>query len=129
MPIQTTNPYNNKVVKTFEEITDTELESKIAKAHQEFQQWRHTNVKVRAKLLSDVAAIMLRRKDELAALITLEMGKLIAQSKSEVEMCASVYQYYADHAERFLEDKPLEVKDGKAFVRFTPTGIILGVEP
>jgi len=129
MAIQTTNPFNNKVLKTFDEISDEALQHKIAQAHKAFQIWKKTDIKERARLLANVAAIMLKRKAELARLITLEMGKLIAQSESEVEMCASVYQYYADNAEEFLKDKPLKVKTGKAFVRYTPTGIIFGVEP
>ena len=129
MAIQTTNPFNNKVLKTFDEISDEVLQNKIAQAHKAFQIWKKTDVKERAKLLANVAAIMLKRKAELAKLVTLEMGKLITQSESEVEMCASVYQYYADNAEEFLKDKPLKVKEGKAFVRYSPTGIILGVEP
>lgn len=129
MPIQTTNPFNNKVVKTFAEISDEVLEKKIAKAHKAYQSWKTTDVKARAALLQKVADLMRKRKTELAQLITLEMGKLIAQSESEIDMCASVYEYYAQNAEAFLKDKPIPIKDGKAFVRYTPTGIILAVEP
>lgn len=129
MAIQTTNPFNNKVIKTFDEISDEELENKLSDAHKAYQSWKKTNIKERAKLLFKVAEIMRKRKTELARLITLEMGKLIAQSESEIEVCASVYEYYAENGEEFLKDKPLKVKDGKAFIRYTPTGIILGVEP
>src|SRR5690606_7637068 len=58
-----------------------------------------------------------------------EMGKLIAQSESEIAMCASVYQYYADHADEFMQDRPLEIPDGKAFIRYTPIGVIFAVMP
>lgn len=129
MPIQTVNPYNNKVVKTFDEISDEMLEKKIAKAHKAYQSWKNTTVKDRAALLQKVAEIMRTKKAELSSLITLEMGKLIAQSEAEIDMCASVYEYYAQNAEAFLKDKPLKVKEGKAFIRYTPTGIILAVEP
>lgn len=127
--IQTTNPYHNKVVKTFDELTDAQLERKIATAHKAFQSWRDTPVKERAALLKKVAALMRKRKKELAALITLEMGKLIAQSEAEIDMCASVYDYYAKNAAAFLKDRPMNVPDGKAFVRLTATGIILAIEP
>jgi succinate-semialdehyde dehydrogenase / glutarate-semialdehyde dehydrogenase len=86
-------------------------------------------VQQRSALLKKVAALMRKRKKELAELITIEMGKLIAQSEHEIEMCASVYEYYAKNAARFLKDRPMKVKDGKAFVRLTPTGIILAIEP
>ncbi|CAM3430672.1 NAD-dependent aldehyde dehydrogenase [Flavobacterium longum] len=127
--IQTTNPYNNKVVKTFDELTDQQLERKISNAHKAFQSWRETPIKERAALLKKVAGLMRKRKKELAGLITLEMGKLIGQSEAEIEMCASVYDYYAKNAAAFLKDRPMKVDDGKAFVRLTPTGIILAIEP
>lgn len=126
---QTTNPFNNKVIKSFDEISDEMLEKKIAKADKAYQSWKNIDVKQRAQLLQKVADLMRKRKPELAQLITLEMGKLIAQSESEIDMCASVYEYYATNAEEFLKDKPMKVNDGKAFVRYTPTGIILAVEP
>jgi succinate-semialdehyde dehydrogenase/glutarate-semialdehyde dehydrogenase len=129
MPIQTVNPYNNKLIKAFEELTDEQLDKKIAQAHKAFQSWRHVAVDERATLLKNVAAVMRKRKPELAKLITLEMGKLIAQSESEIDMCASVYEYFADHAAEFLKDRPMKTKEGKAFVRLTPTGVILAVEP
>jgi succinate-semialdehyde dehydrogenase/glutarate-semialdehyde dehydrogenase len=127
--IQTVNPYSNQVLKIFDEVTGEELETKIAKAHRAFQSWRAADLAVRVELLNKVAFLMTQRKRELASLITLEMGKLIAQSEAEIDMCASVYRYYAKHAAAFLKDRPFKVKDGKAFVRLTPTGIILAVEP
>ncbi len=129
MPIQTVNPYNNKLVKTFDELTDEQLEKKIAKAHKTYQTWKKTPLDERVALLRKVASIFREKKTELAKLITLEMGKLIAQSESEVEMVASVCEYYADNAAEFLKDRPMKIKDGKAFVRLSPMGIILGVEP
>jgi succinate-semialdehyde dehydrogenase/glutarate-semialdehyde dehydrogenase len=129
MAIQTVNPYNNKVVKTFDELTDGQLDQKIAIAHKAFQSWRNTDVSERAALLLKVSAILTQRKTELAKLITLEMGKLISQSEGEIDMCASVYEYFATHGPEFLKDKPMPVKDGEAFLRYTPTGIILAVEP
>src|SRR6218665_691092 len=129
MPIQTVNPYNNKIVKTFDEISDSILENKIATAHNAYQSWKNTAVKERSELLFKVAEIMRKRKRELAELITLEMGKLIAQSESEIEMCASVYEYYAKNGEDFLKDKPIETTGGTAFVRYSPIGIVLAVEP
>ena len=81
MAIETINPFTNKSVKTFEEISEKELETKIETAHQQYAKWKDTKIEKRAELLQKVAAIMRTRKKELAALITLEMGKLIAQSE------------------------------------------------
>ncbi|RZJ33475.1 MAG: NAD-dependent succinate-semialdehyde dehydrogenase, partial [Flavobacterium sp.] len=129
MAIQSVNPYNNKVVKTFEEITDDELQSKIEIAHNAYLSWKNVPVAERQKLLLKVASIMRERKSELARLVTTEMGKLIRQSEGEIEMCASVYEYYANNAAEFLQDRPMKVDKGRAFVRLTPIGIILAVEP
>jgi succinate-semialdehyde dehydrogenase / glutarate-semialdehyde dehydrogenase len=129
MAIETINPYTNKSVKSFDEISDEVLEKKIAQADKAYQKWKSVAIAERSKLLMNVASVLRKRKDEFAKLITLEMGKLIAQSESEIDMCISVYEYYAKNSASFLEDKPLEVKDGKAFVRYMPIGIILGVEP
>ena len=95
MPIQSTNPYTNKVVKTFNSLTEDQLEQKIATAHKAYDSWKKTPIAERAKYLHKVSELMLERKHELAKIITLEMGKLIAQSEAEIEMCASVYAYYA----------------------------------
>lgn len=129
MAIQTINPYNNEVVKTFDEMSASEIDKKIEAAHHTFQDWKKTDMKTRSELLRKVSSLLLERKHELAKIITLEMGKLIAQSESEIEMCASVYKYYADYAVDFLADKPVEVPDGKAFIRYAPIGVIFGVMP
>lgn len=129
MAIETINPYNNKSVKKFDEISEKELESKIATADKTFQTWKNSSFAERSKLLNKVASLMKEKKRELSEMITLEMGKLIAQSESEIDMCISVYEYYAENAEEFLKDKDVEVEDGKAFIRNSPIGIILGVMP
>lgn len=129
MSIQTTNPYTNKVVKSFHPINEDELEQKIAAAHNAFDTWKDTPIAERAKYLHKVSELMLERKHELAKIITLEMGKLIEQSEGEIEMCASVYAYFAKNSEEFLKDKEIADDEGKAFIRYTPKGVILGVEP
>lgn len=129
MSIQTTNPYTNKVVKSFKPLTEEALEHKISDAHKAYESWKTTPIEDRGKYLQKVADLMLERKHELAKIITLEMGKGIEQSEGEIEMCASVYSYYAKNSTKFLQDKEVEDDDGKSFIRYTPKGIILGVEP
>ncbi|MBD3583081.1 NAD-dependent succinate-semialdehyde dehydrogenase [Flavobacterium selenitireducens] len=129
MPIQTINPYNNQLLKQYDELTQEQLDAKLQIAHNAYRFWKQSDIKIRKDLLLKVASLFRERKQELAKLITIEMGKLIAQSESEVEMVASVYEYYAKNAAEFLKDRPMEIEDGKAFVRLSPIGIILGVEP
>lgn len=129
MAIETINPFTNKSVKKFEELSDSQTDEKIAIAHEAFKSWKDKPVEERTKLLTRVSELFQERKKELAQLITLEMGKLIGESEGEVDTCTEIFSYYADNAAKFLEDKPFEVKEGSAYIRYTPTGIILGVMP
>lgn len=129
MSIQTVNPYDNSVVKKFEEFTKEQIEQKVTAADKAYSHWKEKSVADRATLLHKVSENLLNDKRKYAELITLEMGKLINESEAEIEISAAIYKYYADNAEKFLEDKPFEVEEGKAYVRYTPIGVILGVEP
>jgi succinate-semialdehyde dehydrogenase/glutarate-semialdehyde dehydrogenase len=129
MPIQTINPFNNEVAKSFEEMSSTDVKVVISIADETFQSWRKTTFSERAALLHKVAQLMRAQKDHLAKLITLEMGKLLAQSYGEIELSADIIEYYATNGESFLEDQVLDPNDGKAYVRSTPIGVLLGVEP
>jgi succinate-semialdehyde dehydrogenase/glutarate-semialdehyde dehydrogenase len=129
MSIQTINPNTNKVVKSFDEMTVEIVDAAVAKANETYTSWRTTSYQQRASVLHKVAALMRTKKDSLAKLITLEMGKLIAQAKGEIDLSADIFDYYADNGEKFLADKQLEPKFGKAFIRHSPIGVLLGVEP
>jgi succinate-semialdehyde dehydrogenase/glutarate-semialdehyde dehydrogenase len=86
MSIQTTNPATNKVLKSFDEMTDEQVEAAIEKSNTFSQTWKKTSYDDRAKVLHKVAELMRQRKDEFAELITLEMGKLVAQAEWEVNL-------------------------------------------
>jgi succinate-semialdehyde dehydrogenase/glutarate-semialdehyde dehydrogenase len=129
MSIQTVNPNTNTLVKSFEEMTDKAVNAAVAQAGQAFAAWKKTSYSKRSELLNKVAQLMRRDKDLLAALITLEMGKLISQAEGEIDLSANIIEYYADHGEKFLADKSLEPLNGSAFIRHSPIGVLLGVEP
>lgn len=129
MSIQTVNPYTNKVVKSFEEMTDKVVDTLIEKSAKTFNEWKETSYVERANLLHKVAQLMRDKKELLAKIITLEMGKLIAQAEGEILLSADIFDYYANNAADFLADKHLKPEFGSAFIRFNPIGIILGVEP
>jgi len=129
MAIQTINPFNNQVIKSYEEMTPDGVEIAISIADETFQHWRKTPFAERANLLQKVASLMRKQKDVLAKLITLEMGKLLAQSYGEIALSADILNYYADHAETFLEDQLLDPEYGEAYIKSTPIGVLLGVEP
>ena len=129
MAIATINPFNNKEVKKFDVFSESTIDEKVSCADKAYNVWRDKPVEERAKLLAKVAQLLQEKKKELAKLITLEMGKLIGESEDEIDISSAIFKYYADNAEKFLEDKPFEVKEGKAYVRYSPIGVILGVEP
>jgi len=130
MAYQTTNPYNGEVGKIFDEISDAQLEASIKAADECFRNhWRKTSFEERKAILKRAASIMRERSQGFAELISLEMGKLIAQSQGEVALCAAILDYYADHAEAFLAPERLASSRGEAMVESSPLGVLFGVEP
>jgi succinate-semialdehyde dehydrogenase/glutarate-semialdehyde dehydrogenase len=129
MAYQSVNPYDGKILKTFEELTDKQLETALEKAAACFETWRHTTFAGRAAVAAKAAAIMRARTDEFARPVTLEMGKLIDQARGEVALSAAIIDYYAKNAERFLAPQHLEPGSGEAVVESTPLGVLFGVQP
>ncbi len=129
MPIQSTNPANNQVVKSFEEMSDTAVDQSIATSVATFEIWKKTAFSYRTALLYKVAGLLREKKKELAQLITLEMGKLFSHAEGEIKLSAEIFDYYAKHGEAFLSDQILDPVHGQAFIRHSPIGVLLGVQP
>jgi succinate-semialdehyde dehydrogenase/glutarate-semialdehyde dehydrogenase len=129
MAIQSTNPATNEVVKSFEEMSETAIEQSIAKSEETFTTWKKTPFSERAEILHNVAGLLRKKKKELAQMITLEMGKLVAEAEGEIKLSAEIFDYYANNAEAFLADKILKPVHGQALIRHSPIGILLGVQP
>ncbi len=128
-PVKTVNPFTNKIEKEFDVMTSDQIAKIIDKADEAFKTWKNTAFSERAAIIHKVASIMRERKQELGKLATIEMGKLLAESIYEVELSAAIFDYYAENAEKFLADKPLEVKHGEAFLSYEPIGVLLSVQP
>ena len=130
MAYQSINPYNAEVLQSFKEVSAAELEEKLAVASRCFSDvWAKKTYADRAKVLVRAAAIMRERPEEFAKLITLEMGKLLAQSMGEVALSAAILDYYAQNAEAFLAPEKLTTAKGEASVESSPVGVLFGVEP
>jgi succinate-semialdehyde dehydrogenase/glutarate-semialdehyde dehydrogenase len=132
MAYQTVNPYTNAEVKTFPDLTDAELEALLARAQSTFETWSVASFADRKAVCKRAAAILRERPDEFANLLTLEMGKLYAESLGEVELSASIIDYYAENAEAFLAVEHLPTTDseeGDPMVVSSPLGVLLGIEP
>ena len=129
MSYQSVNPYDGTILKTFEEFDDERLEMAIEHAQACFETWRHTSFYERAAIVARAAALMRARVYEFARPITLEMGKLVAQARGEVELSADILDYYARNAESFLAPRVLQPLTGEAQVESSPLGVLFGVQP
>ncbi len=129
MAYQSVNPYDGKILKTFEELSDKQLEAALVTAAACFETWRRTTFVERAAVVAKASAIMRARIDEFARPVTLEMGKLIDQARGEVVLSADIIDYYAKNAERFLATEHLNPSSGEADVESSPFGVLFGVQP
>ena len=129
MTIQSINPATGQVLEAYEETSRSELDQILARAHAMFLEWRTVPFAERAPRMRKAAQILRTRQAQYARTMTLEMGKPIVQAEAEVEKCAAVCDYYAEHAESFLAAQPRETEAASSYVRFDPLGAVLAVMP
>ena len=124
------NPATNETEREFATATDAEVEQVLARSAAAFRSWRTSAKDERAKVLRRVAELYKERIDDLAALITREMGKPTPEAKGEIQLVASIYRYYAEQGPKLLEDTPLSPRaGGQAVIRKEPIGPLLGIMP
>ena len=129
MSIKSINPTTGEVLKTFETISQSAALAAIDKAHEAYGTWRQTSFAERKAVMIRFAELLKDHTEELAELITMEMGKRISESRNEITFCAQIVEFYANGAEEFLSDHPLEVEGANAHIQYTPLGVLLGVMP
>ena len=129
MTYQTLNPFNGKLVKSFDEITDAQFEVKLAAAQSCYEIWRHKTYAERAVIVAKAATLMHEQATSLAHTMTLEMGKRISEARGEVEFSSRILAYYAKNAEHFLAPVKLNPTVGDAHMESSPIGVIFCVEP
>jgi succinate-semialdehyde dehydrogenase/glutarate-semialdehyde dehydrogenase len=132
MSYATTNPYTGELIKKFPEATDNEVVAAIGNAHKAFLGWKETSFAQRATILQKAADLLRENADNYAKLLTLEMGKLFAEAKAEVELSAQIFEYYVKYAEKLLAPESIPVADpaeGKAVIVHEPLGVLLAIEP
>ncbi|HCT4435270.1 TPA: succinate-semialdehyde dehydrogenase [Klebsiella aerogenes] len=123
------NPTTGEVVSSLPWSTEQQVDSAIALAQQGFRQWRQVTVADRAAALRKVGGAMRARGEELAQMISLEMGKPIAQARGEVSKSANLCDWYAEHGPAMLATEATQVEDNKAVIEYRPLGPILAVMP
>jgi succinate-semialdehyde dehydrogenase / glutarate-semialdehyde dehydrogenase len=129
MPIASINPATGQTIKTFEPLSQPQLDEKLQCAFGTFQGYRRTSFADRAPLMLRAAEILESEKKDFARIMTLEMGKPINAAVQEAEKCAWVCRYYAENAEKHLADQIVETNATKSYVHFQPLGVVLAVMP
>jgi succinate-semialdehyde dehydrogenase/glutarate-semialdehyde dehydrogenase len=130
--LATTNPATGETVKTFTAATEAQIEAAIARAAARFTDYRRTDFAQRARWTHAAADLLEAEADEVAAMMTLEMGKTLASAKAEALKCVKGFRFYADHSAALLADEPADassVNASKAFARYQPLGVVLAVMP
>ena len=125
----TVNPFNNELIREFEEVEGKAVDDAIQLADAAHRSWRDLPIERRAAVVYRAGALMRERAGDLASLLTLETGKLIGDSQWEVGLAADILEYYGSSGPRFAEDRVLDVAEGAAVVVTAPLGVLLGVEP
>jgi succinate-semialdehyde dehydrogenase/glutarate-semialdehyde dehydrogenase len=132
MAIATVNPATGETIKAFDSLSVEELDAKLGRADAAFQGYRLTTFAERAGWMRAAADILDKEADAVAAVMTTEMGKTLKAAKAEAQKCAKACRFYAEHAEAYLADEPVDpgaVGAKKAFTRYMPIGPVLAVMP
>jgi succinate-semialdehyde dehydrogenase/glutarate-semialdehyde dehydrogenase len=124
-----TNPATGELIEEIENASDEEVRTAIDRVHSAYPAWRARSVAERAKIVSRAAELFAERSDELAEIMTLEMGKRINEGRGEVGIVVDIFNYYADNAALLLADEPMTVATGDAVIVKQPIGALLGVMP
>ncbi len=132
MAIATTNPATGEIEKSFESLTDAEVDERITRAAATAVEFRTTTFSDRARWMNAAADRLESACEEIARVMTTEMGKTVVSARAEVMKCAKGCRFYAEHAEAFLSDEPADaaaVGASRAYVRYQPLGPVLAVMP
>lgn len=129
MGIEVVNPTTGEHVRSYEEMSPDEVREVVAAAHEAHLIWRRAPFSERAELMSAAATLLRDRSDEYARLMAIEMGKPVRDGRAEAEKCAWVCDYYAENAESFLAEEPVETDASESFVTHQPLGVVLAIMP
>ena len=123
------NPTTGQIVKTYETHSEKGVEKIVNAVDKTWRHWRSTSFMYRSRLMQNLSSLLKSKKEELAKLMALEMGKVKNEGIAEIEKCAWVCDYYAQNAELFLENEPIQTEAYRSFIAYQPLGTILAVMP
>ena len=129
MAISSINPATGEEVRTFDALTEGQIEEKLQRASETFREYRETSFEERARMLSRAAEILDAEAEEFGRLMTSEMGKTLASATAEAQKCARGCRYYVENAERFLADEKIDIEGAEAYIRYQPLGPVLAIMP
>lgn len=124
-----TNPATGEVIAEYPTATDEQIIASIDSADQQFFAWKNSPLIDRVKILRKVSALFSERAEQLAELVTVEMGKRLVEARGEISVVVDIFNYYADNAESLLADEQLAIKGGSAVIRKCPVGVLIGIMP
>ena len=129
MAFATVDPTTGRTLRTFEAHSPQEVEARLRRAEETFHTFRHTSFAERAGWMRRAAQLLESEAERYGQLMTQEMGKPLEAARAEARKCASACHYYAEHAERFLADEPVDTPPDRSFVRYQPLGPVLAIMP
>ncbi|HEX5736247.1 MAG TPA: NAD-dependent succinate-semialdehyde dehydrogenase [Blastocatellia bacterium] len=129
MAIATINPATGETLRTFDALSDSQLEERLALAAEAFRRHRRSRFAERAERMMKAAEILETEKERFGRLMTIEMGKPLKSAMEEAAKCAWVCRYYAETAERTLADEAVGTNATLSFIRYQPLGVVLAVMP
>src|SRR2546426_597686 len=129
MAIATINPATGQLEKSFEPLSDAQLEVKLQKVADAFSRYRKVPFAERARMMLKAAAMLEGEKENYGRVMTTEMGKTFRSAVDEAAKCAWVCRYYAENAEHFLADEVVETTASRSYIRYQPLGAVLAVMP
>ncbi len=128
--VTTINPTTGEDMKHYEYMSDAEVTNAVEKCHKAFLNWRHLPLEKRAETIGAIGKELKANKDKLGQLMTDEMGKLLKQSGQEVDLCAAICSYTAEHGPEELKgEERSTLNKGKGFISYEPIGVIYGIQP
>lgn len=126
---QVTNPATGKITDRYDTASDSDIQAVLAQAQDGYEHWQTTSLSQRRDALLAIAEQYQQQRQQLAAIITEEMGKPIAQALGEIDVVIEIFEYYAQQGERLLQAEPIEVSRGSARIEKRPIGVLLGIMP
>lgn len=126
---QTINPFTEQSVANYSYISDDEAASIVRRSHEAHLEWRLKGLDERAAVIAAIGKSLRDKKEEFAKLMTREVGKLIKDSRDEIELCAGICDYTAEYGPEFLADETRETPNGTGHIVHAPIGVVYGIQP